>query len=105
VAVSRNPENAAPISGSYEGPGNVFQGIQVDVTVVQVDRPVPAAQPVQPLNPPPRQQQQQSQRQQAPQPVQQTQQMAQQSGNSLPAMDMVIQQQPPQPAAAANPTP
>jgi transglutaminase-like putative cysteine protease len=78
VAVSRNPENAAPIAGSYEGPGNVFQGIQVDVTVVQIDRPAPAPPPVQQSSPPPRQQQQQ-QRQSEPHPVQQPQQMAQQA--------------------------
>jgi transglutaminase-like putative cysteine protease len=41
VGVSRNPENVAPISGSFQGPINSFLGIQVDVTVVEVDRPVP----------------------------------------------------------------
>ena len=46
VAVSRNPENAAPIAGSFQGPANAFQGIQVDVTVVQIDRPLPPAAPV-----------------------------------------------------------
>ena len=51
VAVSRNPENAAPIAGTFEGPGNAFQSIQVDVTVVQVDRPVPPAPPVPLLTP------------------------------------------------------
>lgn len=104
VAVSRNPENAAPIAGSYEGPTNVSQGIQVDVSVVQIDRLAPVA----PSNSPPpqqqRQQQQQQQKQPEPQPVQQAQQMAQNGGSDLPAMDMVIQQ-PPQPEAAAKSTP
>src|SRR3984957_9612974 len=58
VAVSRNPENAAPVAGSFEGPANAFQGIQVDVTVVQVDRPVPPTPPVPPLNVPPQTQKQ-----------------------------------------------
>lgn len=76
VAVSRNPENAAPIAGSYEGTSEVFQDIQVDVSVIQVDRSAraPALVPVPALNPLP---------QQTPsnpnQPVQQAQQMAQQS--------------------------
>jgi transglutaminase-like putative cysteine protease len=87
VAVSRNPENAAPISGSFAGPANANQGIQVDVTVVQIDRPVPPAAPVPASNPP----QQQDQPQPNPnQPVQQAQQMAQQVATSGPAMDMVI---------------
>jgi len=85
VAVSRNPENAAPIAGSFEGPANAFQSIQVDVTVVQIDRPVPPAPPI-PISPPP---QQQNLSQPNPnQPVQQAQQMAQQV--TTPAMDMVI---------------
>jgi transglutaminase-like putative cysteine protease len=46
VGVSRNPETASPISGSFAGPGDSFQGIQVDVTVVQVDRPIPPMPPV-----------------------------------------------------------
>ncbi len=46
VAVSRNPENAAPIAGSFIGPGNAFQSIQVDVTVVQIDRPLAPAPPI-----------------------------------------------------------
>jgi transglutaminase-like putative cysteine protease len=46
VAVARNPENAAPIAGSFEGKANTFQGIQVDVSVVQVDRPLPPAAPL-----------------------------------------------------------
>ena len=32
VAVSRNPENATPIAGSYEGSLAIFKGITVDVT-------------------------------------------------------------------------
>jgi transglutaminase-like putative cysteine protease len=95
VAVSRNPENAAPVSGSFEGPANAFQSIQVDVTVVQIDRPIPPAAPM-PASPPP---QQQNQTQPNPnQPVQQTQQMAQQTSSPAPAMDMVIQPTPPAPA-------
>jgi len=104
VAVSRNPENAAPISGSFQGPANVDQGIQVDVTVVQIDRPLspnaPAA-PVPASNPPP-QNQQQSQPN-PNQPVQQAQQMAQQVSTpvatGVPAMDMVIRQTQPLPPA------
>jgi hypothetical protein len=85
VAVSRNPENAAPIAGSYQGPANAFQGIQVDVTVVQIDRPLPPAAPAPTLSLP-----QQNQPRSSPPPaVQQTQQMAQQT--DIPAMDMVIQ--------------
>jgi transglutaminase-like putative cysteine protease len=96
VAVSRNPENAAPIAGSYEGPADAFQGIQVDVTVVQVDRPIPPAPPVPALNPPPQNQAQpQPQAQQnSLQAVQQAQQTAQQvvaPVPAAPAMDMVIQ--------------
>jgi transglutaminase-like putative cysteine protease len=39
VAVSRDPENAAPIAGSFVGPTSAFQGIQVDVSAVHIDRP------------------------------------------------------------------
>src|SRR5476649_1563178 len=75
VAVSRNPENAAPVAGSFQGPAIAFQSIQVDVTVVQIDRPVPPAAPV----PVPNLPQQQNPPQLNPnQPVPQTQQMAQQ---------------------------
>ncbi len=93
VAVSRNPENAAPIAGLYEGPANAFQGIQVDVTVVQIDRPVPPAPPVPLLNKSEINQgsgpSQQSANQN--QPVQQqAQQMAQLGADDVPAMDMVI---------------
>ena len=100
VAVSRNPENAAPIAGSYAGPSNAFQGIQVDVTVVQIDRPLPPNAPVFPvpaLNLP----QQQNQLKPNPnQPVQQAQQMAQQVAPDAPSMDMVIQ--PAQPVSPAT---
>ena len=40
VAVSRDPEKAAPISGSFVGPSSAFQNIQVDVTVVRIDKPL-----------------------------------------------------------------
>jgi transglutaminase-like putative cysteine protease len=83
VAVSRNPENAAPIAGSFEGPANAFQSIQVDVTVVQIDRPIPPAPPVPALNTSP-----QNQRQ--PNFVQQAQQPQQQVATPAPSMDMVI---------------
>jgi len=39
VAVARNPENAAPVSGSFIGPSSAFLGIEVDVAVVQTDKP------------------------------------------------------------------
>jgi len=77
VAVARDPERAAPIAGSFIGPSTAFQNIQVDVTVVQVDRPAPL---------PPMQNQSQ-QFAQSGQGVQQMEQMAQQS--SAP-MEMVI---------------
>ena len=88
VAVTRDPENAAPVSGSFEGPGNAFLNIQVDVTVVQVNKPLPPAPapPVAPLN-----LSSQNQSVQQQQPVQQAQQMAQQA--SAP-MDMVIHSSP-----------
>jgi transglutaminase-like putative cysteine protease len=75
VAVARDPENAAPIAGSFAGPTTGFQNIQVDVSVVQVDKPVSTISTrnqTQPLQ---------------NQPVQQAQQMARQS--PMP-MDMVI---------------
>jgi len=50
VGVSRNPENVAPISGSFQGPTNSFQGIQVDVTVVELDRPAEPTPPVRQMN-------------------------------------------------------
>jgi transglutaminase-like putative cysteine protease len=43
LAVSRDPENAAPITGSFIGPSSAFQNIQVDVTVVQTNKPMPAS--------------------------------------------------------------
>jgi transglutaminase-like putative cysteine protease len=102
VAVSRNPENAAPVAGSFSGPSNAFQGIQVDVTVVQMDRPLPPAPPVPALNNPPPQQQNQPQPN-PNQPVQQAQQMAQQVSTPVstagPAMDMVIRPTQPLPPA------
>ena len=55
VAVARDPENAAPISGSYVGSSTAFQNIQVDVTVVQIDKPAPPL-PVPLLANPPQQQ-------------------------------------------------
>ena len=83
VAVSRDPENAAPIAGSFVGPANAFLNIQVDVTVVQADRPVPSV-PVPPLT--------QSQSQPAPvQAMPQVEQMAQQAS---PPMEMVISAEP-----------
>jgi len=97
VAVSRNPENAAPITGSFQGLSNAFQGIQVDVTVVQIDRPLPPAAlaPVPAWNTP-----LQNQPQPNPsQPVQQAQQMAQQVATAVPAMDMAIRPAPPLPPA------
>jgi transglutaminase-like putative cysteine protease len=95
VAVSRNPENAAPVAGSFQGPSNAFQGIQVDVTVVQIDRPLAPAAPVPALNLPP---QSQLQSQLNPNhPVQQAQQMAQQIATPAPSMDMVIRSTQPLP--------
>ncbi len=87
VAVARDPENAAPIAGSYNGPANAFLNIQVDVTVVQVDKPdsnIGAS--VQTQN---------QSSQASATAVQQVKQMAQQAA---PPMDMVIQ---PEPAALA----
>ena len=92
VAVARDPENAAPIAGSYMGPASAFLNIQVDVTVVQADKPVPV--PVPPL-----QYQNQNQSQPAqPQAVPQVEQMAQQAP---PPMEMVIQSEPATPSVAA----
>jgi transglutaminase-like putative cysteine protease len=79
VAVSRNPENAAPIAGSYQGPPDAFQGIQVDVTVVQIDRPLPPAAPAPILNSPAQNQPPLNPNQ----PLQQAQQMAQQVATSV----------------------
>jgi transglutaminase-like putative cysteine protease len=89
VAVSRNPENAAPVAGSFDGPSNVFQGISVDVTVVRVEPKPPAATPPVPvLDLPAPQVLLQSQ------PAQQAQQMAPAIEAIAPAMDMVIQSAP-----------
>ncbi len=88
VAVSRNPENAAPIAGSFQGPPDAFQSIQVDVSVAQIDRPLPPAAPAPALNAPaPNQPQTNPNR-----PVQQAQQMAQQVVTAVPAKDVVIRQ-------------
>lgn len=85
VAVSRDPENAAPIAGSFQGPADAFQSIEVDVKVIQVDKPAPPvpvpALPVVNANPP------------SPVVQQQMQQMAQQSFDTPPVMEMVIQTQ------------
>ena len=98
VAVSRNPENAAPIAGSFEGPSNVFQGIQVDVTVVQVDRPLAPNAPV-PVPPFNSASQNQASPQNQNQAVQQAQQMAQQEPpDTAPPMEMVIQPSLPRPS-------
>ena len=45
VAVARDPENAAPISGSFTGPNSSSLGVQVDVSVVQIDKPAPRPGP------------------------------------------------------------
>lgn len=36
VAVARDPEKACPLSGAWTGPAGVFQGMNVDVQVVQL---------------------------------------------------------------------
>ena len=84
VAVSRNPENAAPVAGSFVGPSSAFQSIEVDVTVVQVDKPSPPAPPIQHVT------FQSQPLANTNQPVRQAQQMAQQDATSAPVMDMVI---------------
>jgi transglutaminase-like putative cysteine protease len=71
VAVSRHPEAATPISGSFVGPTTAFIGIEVDVKLEQLDKPYqPPEQPnlfpaypsneTQPLPIPQRQEQEQS---------------------------------------------
>jgi transglutaminase-like putative cysteine protease len=78
VAVARNPENAAPISGSFIGPNASFLGIEVDVAVIQIDKPEPP--PVQNHS-----------SEYQPRIVQsQTQQQAQQSQQGPAPMEMVI---------------
>jgi transglutaminase-like putative cysteine protease len=95
VGVSRNPESVAPISGSFQGPTYCFQGINVDVTVVQVDRQTPPAPPVPSLDLSMR-----IQPQVEPQPQfsprrsgQQAQQMQHPEIEPAPVMDMVIKPQ------------
>jgi transglutaminase-like putative cysteine protease len=44
VAVSRHPEGAAPISGSFVGMPAVFSGIEVDVKLEQLDKPYSSSQ-------------------------------------------------------------
>jgi hypothetical protein len=89
VAVSRNPENAAPIAGSFVGKGNSFKGIHVDVTVVQVDRPTPTAPYQTVALPLPKQNLSSPNAPQNP-VVEQAQQMAQQDSITIPVMEMVI---------------
>ncbi len=84
VAVSRNPENAAPIAGTFQGTPDAFRSIEVDVTVVEADAPAPVTPPVPILelaanDPPPTT------------TFQQVEQVPQQTPEAGPAMDMVIQ--------------
>jgi transglutaminase-like putative cysteine protease len=44
VAVSRHPEAATPISGSFTGPTTAFIGIEVDVKLEQLDKPYASPQ-------------------------------------------------------------
>jgi len=84
VAVSRDPENASPISGSFNGPADAFLNIQVDVSVTQEDKLAAVTAPLI---------QSQIQASFVPVPVIQPQveQMAQQEP---PPMEMVIQAEP-----------
>lgn len=83
VAVARDPENAAPIAGSFIGPGSAFLNIQVDVSVMQVDKPAPTVIiPVQNQNQPP------------PAPAQVMPQVEQMAQQASPPMEMVIQAEP-----------
>ncbi len=107
VAVSRNPENAAPVAGSFEGRINDCLGLQVEVRVTQIDKPTPSASEpiahvVRGVTPPA---QQTSQPQRGPEPlVVQAQQMAQQF--PAPVMEMVIHAAAsPVAGAAFNPQP
>ena len=86
VAVSRDPEKAAPVSGSFHGPTDAFLNIQVDVTVVQLDRPPrPAILPMAGNNSPQLQTQLPSPQPTAsPQPVQQQAQQMQQGVTCAP---------------------
>ena len=92
VGVSRNPENVAPISGSFQGTTNSFQGIQVDVTVVELDRQPEPTPPVRQMNIPvqvqPQVQEQQQLNPNAPAP--QALPVAQLESLEEPCMDMVI---------------
>ncbi len=93
VAVSRNPENAAPIAGTFQGPPGCAKGIVVGVTVTRVDAAPDLDAPPVPLvdlwKPPASVKQSQ--------PMQQAQQVAQVS-SPAPAMEMVIK-----PTSAALP--
>ena len=93
VAVSRNPENAAPIAGTFQGTTDAFSHIEVNVSVVEADRPAPATPPVPVLELAPKDSEE-------PQTFRQIQQMPQQTAESAPAMDMVIQPAGPQLAVA-----
>jgi transglutaminase-like putative cysteine protease len=87
IAVSRNPENAAPISGTFQGPTNSSLGITVDVRVTRLDSVAPSPVPPVPqnnLSTPPVSVLQ-------PQPMQQAQQAAPQALPTVPVMEMVIQ--------------
>jgi len=86
VAVSRSPDQAAPITGSFQGPAEAFQGIQVAVSVVQIDGSPPSAPPV-PLLSAPFLHQSPADGNRA---IAQAQQMPQQIAAAPPAMDMVI---------------
>ncbi len=44
VAVSRHPEAATPISGSFIGVPTAFLGIEVDVKLEQLDKPYTSPQ-------------------------------------------------------------
>jgi transglutaminase-like putative cysteine protease len=97
VAVSRDPENASPIAGSFVGPNTSFLNIQVNVSVVQLDRTAAVSAvtptPTVPLS-------NQQPRKNPASMTEQTQQMAQQA----PRLEMQIQprrSQPPLPLCAS----
>jgi len=79
VAVSRDPENAAPVAGSFIGLANAFLNIQVDVAVTRADKPAPSV-PVPIL----------IQNQSPPVPVQTVPQVEQMAQQASPPMEMVI---------------
>jgi len=81
VAVSRDPEMASPIMGSFVGPTTAFYRIEVDVTVVQLDR-----MPLPPLSN--SIQHQASREENSVQ--QQVEQVPQQDPSPAPVMEMVI---------------